>query len=163
MERVTREQLVERIRADRDRFDAIVARLPRARLDEPMLPGGWSVKDVLAHISWGEREAIGVVEARALVGSELWDRSEDERNAAVVAASGTRSLDDVLEGYRSTFGEYLAAVARLSDDELNDATSFSGLAQRIPGWKPWRVLYDPDHYREHGAAIAAAADGGRAG
>jgi len=144
------------IRRDRDRFDATVARVARDRLDEPALPGGWSVKDVLAHIAWGDRENAGVARARALVGSELWELSDDERNAIVVRDSRSRTLEEVLDEYRSSFAEYLTAIGDLSDDDLNDAGRVAGLAERIPGWAPWRVLYDPDHYRDHREAIENA-------
>ncbi len=153
MERIGKEELLGRIRANRGRFDAIVAAMPEQRLTEPLLPGGWSVKDVLAHIAWGEREAIGVAEARALVGSPLWDVSEDERNRAVVDESRSRPLEEVLADYRSTFERYISALETLSEDDLNEADRFVGLVETIPGWRPWRVLYDPGHYDEHGATI----------
>jgi hypothetical protein len=158
MDRVKQDDFLAAVRADRDRFDRILGSVPRDLLTEPILPGGWSVKDVLAHIAWGDREGIGVVRARALVGSDLWNLSEDERNEAVVRESRSRGLDDVLAEYRAAFGDYMAAIAGLSYDELNEPDRFEGLAERIPGWRPWRVLYDPGHYDHHGKAIAAALD-----
>ena len=155
-ERVTKAQLLATIRADRERFDRIVGRVPRERLADPILPGGWSVKDILAHIAWGDREGIGVARARALVGSDLWNVSEDERNDAVVRESRSRDLDDVLSDYRVSFDEYIAAIADLSDEELNEPDRIRDLSERIPGWRPWRVLYDPGHCAEHGETIEAA-------
>jgi uncharacterized protein (TIGR03083 family) len=156
MERVTKDALLARIHADRARFDAILARVPRERFAEACLAGGWSVKDVLAHIAWGDREAAGVAEAGALVGSELWELSEDERNATVVEGSRSRTLDDVLGEYRAAYDAYVSAIGRLSDEDLNDPECFPGLVARIPGWRPWRVMYDPGHYDDHGRAIEAA-------
>jgi uncharacterized protein (TIGR03083 family) len=156
VERVTRDDLLRRIRADRDRFDAIVSRVPPDRLADPVLRGGWSVKDVLAHIAWGEREGIGVARARALVGSELWERSEDARNEAVVRASRSLDGDEVLAEYEAAYSAYLAALEELSDEELNDPSLFRDMSERIPGWLPWRVLYDPGHYAEHGQTIEEA-------
>jgi uncharacterized protein (TIGR03083 family) len=153
VERLTRHELLGRIRADRRHFEAILARVPRDRLEAPLLPGGWSVKDVLAHISWGEREAAGVVASRALVGSPLWNVSEDERNEAVVRESRPLTLDQVRREYEEAFEGYVTAVASLSDQELNDPDHIAGLAEEIPGWPPWRVLYDPTHYDEHGRTI----------
>jgi uncharacterized protein (TIGR03083 family) len=162
MERVTKDELLKRIREDRRQFDAILARVPREQLTEPLLSGGWSVKDVLAHIAWGDREAIGVVKARALVGSELWNLSQDERNAAVVRESRSRDLDQVLGEYRASFEDYLAAVSELSDEELNEAERIADLVDVIPGWPPWRVFYDPGHYTDHGQTIEAALSRGEA-
>jgi uncharacterized protein (TIGR03083 family) len=156
MERVTRDGLLSTIRADRAAFDAIVDRVPAQQLQNPTLPGGWSVKDVLAHMAWGDLEAIGVIRARALVGSPLWDLPQDERNEVVVRESRSRSLDDVIAEYRSSFEDYIDAIGSLTDDELNDPDRFPGLSETIPDWRPWRVLYDPHHYADHGRTIAAA-------
>ncbi len=156
MERVTKEALIAWIREDRARFDEIVARVPHERLADPVLPGGWSVKDVLAHVAWGDREGIGVATARALVGSDLWDLPEDERNAAVVAESRSRDVDEVIREYRAAFDEYISAIGQLSDEDLNEPERIAGLAERIPGWRPWRVLYDPGHYEDHGRTIEEA-------
>lgn len=154
-ETTTREALVDRIRRDRERFDAILARVPRERLEELGLAAeGWSVKDVLWHIAWGDRQSWGVARAKALIGSDLWQLSEDERNAAVVREGRSRSLDDVLREYGDSYEELMTELGRLSDPDLNDAGRWDGLAQAIPGWRPWRVLYDPKHYDEHGGWIA---------
>lgn len=156
MDRVSRDEFLATVQADRARFDRILEAVPPDRLAEPILPGDWSVKDVLAHIAWGEREGIGVVRGRALVGSELWSVSEDERNEAVVRESRSRGLDEVIAEYRGAFHDYLSAIEGLSDDELNDPERFEGLSEGIPGWRPWRVLYDPAHYDDHGRTIASA-------
>ena len=156
VDRANRDDLLGQVREDRQRFDAILERVPRERLADPVLPGGWSVKDVLAHIAWGEREALGVMNARALVGSELWNVSEDERNEAVVRESRSRASDEVLHEYRIAFADFTAALEQLSDEDLNDPERFTGMSEGIPGWRPWRVLYDPTHYDEHGHTIEAA-------
>jgi len=163
MDRVTNDGLLATIEADRDRFDRVLQSVPPDLLTEPILPGGWSVKDVLAHIAWGEREGIGVVRARALVGSDLWNVPEDERNEAVVRESRSRGLDEVLAEYRAAFGDYVSAISGLSEDELNEPSHFDGLSEGIPGWRPWRVIYDPGHYDHHGQAIASALERQRRG
>ena len=156
VERANRQDLLAQIRADRARFDEIVDAVPPELLTEPILPGGWTVKDVLGHIAWGDREGIGMMRARALVGSPLWDRPQDERNEEVVRENRSRPLDEVMADYRAAFDEWMSAMEELTEEELNDPGRFSGLAERIPGWLPWRVLYDPDHYRDHGDAIREA-------
>ena len=103
MDRIKKKHFLATVQADRDRFDRILQSVPADLLTEPILPGGWSVKDVLAHISWGEREGTGLVRARALAGSELWNLPEDERNEAVVRESRSQGLDEVVAEYRAAF------------------------------------------------------------
>ncbi|HLY35543.1 MAG TPA: maleylpyruvate isomerase N-terminal domain-containing protein [Candidatus Limnocylindria bacterium] len=155
MDRVRKDRLLATIRADRARFDRALAVVPPSRLTDPILPGGWSVKDVLAHIAWGHREAIGVIEARAMVGSALWDVPEDERNDAVVRESRSREVDEVRAHYRAAFDRYLWVIGELEEDDLNEPDHVRGLGERIPGWRPWRVLYDPAHLDEHRRTIQA--------
>lgn len=89
MDSVSSDEFPATVQADRGRFDRILQSVLPEPLSEPILPGGWSGRDVLAHVAWGSaRESVWF--ARALVGSDLWDLSEDERNEAVVRES--RSL-----------------------------------------------------------------------
>ncbi len=149
----SRRDLLELIERDRTWFDALIARVPPERLDEPSLPGGWSVKNVLWHIAWGRREAIGAANARALVGSRLWDLPQDERNAIQLEQSRPLSVDQMLSDYRDSHRALIAELEGMTDDELNDPGRMVGLSGSIPGWRPWRVLYDPGHYLDHGHAI----------
>jgi len=41
------------------------------------------------------------------------------------------------------------------EGDLNDPARFAPMADVIPGVRPWRVVYDPGHLAEHGAAIRA--------
>ena len=138
--------LTEGIRAERAAWEAVLARVPRDLLIQPGLPGGWSVKDVLAHMTWGMREGIGVMRAKRLVGSDLWKLDDDGRNAIVVEQSRSRPLDRILADYETTSAEYLRELAALTDEQLNDP----GLWPEMPpDWRPWRILHDPKHYEHH--------------
>jgi hypothetical protein len=153
MERtVSKPELLAEIRDAMADWDTLIASIPRHRLTEPGLPGGWSVKDVIAHIAWGKREGVGLIRARALVGSELWRLSEDERNAAVYAQNRNRSLDEIEADYEQAAADFVAALDSLSVEELNDPTHFQGMP---PAWRPWRTVYDPHHYPHHAADIRA--------
>jgi uncharacterized protein (TIGR03083 family) len=143
---LTVSELTERVRADRADWETVLARVPRERLTEPGLPGGWSVKDVVAHMTWGMKEGVGMMRARGLVGSDLWKLDDDGRNAIVVAESRARSLEDILADYRSTTADYTREIARLSDDELNDPARWPDMPA---DWRPWRIIYDPNHYAHH--------------
>ncbi len=141
------------VRAARAEWDtARAARIPLGWMTEPGVEGEWSVKDIVAHITWGEREAIGVAQARALVGAEPWERPQDERNRAVFEQNRHRDLGDVRADSGDVFARVVAALDTLAEDELNDPERFAGLPA---GWRPWRILYDPGHYAAHVQSICA--------
>jgi uncharacterized damage-inducible protein DinB len=142
-----RAQLLAKIHSTRAAWDALLALIP----DEEMIQeqeGGWSVKDVIAHLTWHEREMIGVIRARSLVGSELWDLPLQERNHAIYQANKDRSLQDVRSEAREIYPQLIEQLATLSDDELKEPGCFSGMPAE---WKPWELFASNtcDHYREH--------------
>jgi hypothetical protein len=149
---MSRARLLDQIQAARADWETLLAGIPQAWMTELGVEGEWSIKDIVAHIAWGERENIGVAQAYAVVGSELWRLSEDERNAVVFEQNRHRELADVLLDSGQTFRRYLAAVAALSEEELNDPSRF---AQMPEGWQPWRILFDPGHYQGHADSIRA--------
>ena len=139
---------------ERGRWDALLARAGDAGLTEPGLPGGWSVKDVIAHVIWGEREIAGVFQQHALVGSDLWDLPLRERNAAIYEQNRDRSLDEVLADAPRAFTELVEAVQQLSEDDLNDPSLYRDMPA---DWEPWRLIAENtyEHYRDHMPAIEA--------
>ena len=52
---------------ERAAWEALLAELIQlgdAALTQPLAPGEWSVKDIVAHVAWFEREMVGVLRAR---------------------------------------------------------------------------------------------------
>ena len=81
----------------------------------------WSVKDVIAHITWWEQSMTNWV-SRALTG-EMLTRTEspDEINARVFQDNRDLPLDTVLEMFAGSFPRLESLLNRLSDEDINDA------------------------------------------
>ena len=75
-------------------FEAAVLAVPRDQLEQPLLADGWSVKDVLAHITrWWEDCATTL---ESFHGTYVeWDGDTDAENDKVRAESQAMSLEDV--------------------------------------------------------------------
>jgi uncharacterized damage-inducible protein DinB len=157
---VTKVQLLDMIQSNRARWEALLDGIPDAWMSEPGVEGEWSIKDIIAHIAWGERESLRVTQARAVIGSELWRLPENERNATVFEQNRNRELREVLAESRRLFRLYVEALAALSDEDLNDPSRFAAVPD---GWRPWRILFDPGHYQGHADSIRAwlVGDGAR--
>jgi hypothetical protein len=57
--------VISRVRNERARWNELVAQVDDDRMLQPATGGGWSV----AHVIWYEREMVGMLRSRALVGN----------------------------------------------------------------------------------------------
>ena len=78
---MNKEEVITRVKTERSRWNDIMARIDDDLMLKPGVEGHWSAKDILAHVVWYEREMVGLLKARAFVGSDLWALPLDERNA----------------------------------------------------------------------------------
>jgi hypothetical protein len=145
---------IETLHAGRAEWQVLLAEVGEARMLQPGAAGEWSVKDVIAHVMWGEREMVGVMRAHALIGSDLWDLSEDERNAIMVTEKRNRPLQEVLTEEQQVYAQFLEAVQALSDEDFTDPRRFREMPEQ---WLPWRILAGCSfaHYRQHTPSIRA--------
>ncbi len=143
---------IEAIISGRKQWDNLLAEIEESRMLEPMEEGGWSVKDTIVHNTWNEREMIGVCEQHALVGSELWNLPQDERNARPVEEKRDVPLDEILVESRQVYAQFFEAAQTLSDEDLNDARRFRDMPE---DWVPWQLIAGCsfDHYPGHIAII----------
>ncbi len=152
METISKEKFIAEIEQTYAEWQARLAKIAPEAMDSPLQPGGWSVKDVIAHITWHEREMIGVIHQRALRGSELWLRPTDERNAVIFEQNKDRPLAEILAEAARIHAELMPTLATLSDAELNDPAHF---AEMPAEWLPWDLIAGNTwrHYREHSADL----------
>ncbi len=140
--------------AGRAEWNSLLAQADEARMTEPGVMGDWSVKDVIAHVTWFEREMVGMLRAHALIGSELWNLSQDQRNVAIFEQNRDRPLSDVLAEARQVFPQFVELVQALDDQDLIDPSRFADMPA---DWLPWQVLAGNsfEHYRAHAAELRA--------
>lgn len=151
---MTKAAVLEVLRVARAQWDAALAECDPAQMTEPGVVGEWSVKDIVAHVTWFEQEMVRLLRERALAGSELWQLPADERNAAIFEMYRDKALPDVLSDASEVYYRLLSAIEMLTDDELNDPQRFRGMPA---DWQPWRILAQNtyEHYEHHLAAIRA--------
>jgi hypothetical protein len=113
-----------------------------------------SVKDVMAHIAWYERETTGIFVQRAVNGSPLWYVSLEARNAAIQAENQFKSLADVQAESPQVFNALVAVIEGLEDVDLLDSSRFANMP---PEWQPYEVILSNtvEHYNDHQADIQA--------
>ncbi|HEX6780018.1 MAG TPA: maleylpyruvate isomerase N-terminal domain-containing protein [Ktedonobacterales bacterium] len=148
---------LETLQTGRAQWEALLTKVDQARMTEPGIEGEWSLKDILAHIAWYEREMVGILQTRALVGSSLWVLPNTERNAAIFDQNRNRSLSEVLTDAQHVYSELLHAAQSLTDDDLMDPSRYRDMPA---DWVPWKVFADNsyEHYVAHIPAIRSWLD-----
>jgi uncharacterized protein (TIGR03083 family) len=147
-EKMDKLTFINKVQEAREEWQRLMAEVGMSRMTEPGLPDGWSVKDVIAHITWYEREMIGMLKAMALEGSDLWQLPQDERNVPIHEENKDRPLEEVLSEAERVYDELFEAIKLLSDDELSDPSHFRGMPSE---WAPWDVMAGNTykHYHQH--------------
>ena len=132
----------------RSQWKVVLARMNEQRMLQPGIVGSWSVKDLLAHISWYEREMVPVILQHTFAGSEWWVLSTDERNELIYQQNWQRSLQEIVHEGQCSYMDLLQAVQSLSDEDLNDASRFQDMPE---DWIPWQIFAGNsyEHYQEH--------------
>jgi uncharacterized protein (TIGR03083 family) len=142
---MTKAELLAAIDRDWDRLQSLVERVGDARMTEPSLEAGWSVKDVLAHIALWEGICARWLEAAAR--GETPERPEvkdvDGTNARGHERAKSRPLTDVVNESRTRHARIVAAAEALPEEELVSNARF--------GWPVWQMTDSntAEHYREH--------------
>jgi Protein of unknown function (DUF1706) len=141
-------EFMGRIRQSRAKWDALVKGLTPSELTLLGVSGDWSVKDIIAHISWHEREMFSVIVQRKLAGSDLWDLPLDQRNKIIYEENKNRDLKDVLDDSSAVFASLMEVMQTLTDDDLQDPSHF---AEMPSDWKPWELFAGNtyEHYDDH--------------
>jgi hypothetical protein len=160
-------ELLERMRVGREEWDAQIAQIPDRARTEPALTGGWSVKDLIAHVAayenWTAAQIRAANEGRAPTNKELYGVEEmpddpeswdlDRQNAAIYAQYKEMPLADVMTFSSQAFADLVAAVEAVSDDDYGrtGAQTWTGdrtLLEIIP-----EQCYD--HYAQHADELSS--------
>ncbi|HEY1389589.1 MAG TPA: maleylpyruvate isomerase N-terminal domain-containing protein [Ktedonobacterales bacterium] len=133
--------VVERMRAEHARLEALLANFSDEELIQPGRFGEWSVKDMLAHITFWEQRLIAYVNGAT---ESLVQPDEDELvaidriNAEALAANRDRPLGEVRAAFEHSYQEALELAESLSAEDLADEALYNLLAGDTF-----------EHYREH--------------
>jgi hypothetical protein len=149
--------IITRIEQAMQRVFQAIAPLSPAQMREPRLPGGRSVKDVLAHLTWWDQWLLFTLPAdqstpRTPSTPPLVDQIPptdhwaDEMNAKVYAYNHPRELSLIQAEFTTTCNHLLQRISQLS---VNDLYNPDGIAAMIGQPVAPLVLGIYEHYEEH--------------
>jgi len=145
---------LEEMAAEREEWEEALADVPADRLEEPGAAGPWSVKDIIAHITWHEQEMVRLLDTRELEGSPWWLLPTEERNAHIYEENCERTLDNVMAEADAVYLQLVDALSSLDQQDLNDPSAFVGMPS---DWNPGDILSQNTylHYRAHADSVRA--------
>jgi hypothetical protein len=151
-EKMDKSTLIKLVTESRLNLDQLIAQFDTEAMLRPGLCGEWSLKDVTAHITWHEREMIGVLRARALQGSDLWGLPLDQRNQAIFEQLQGLSLERVRVEAAQVHQQLCEEIQKLDEEDLHNPGRFN---QFPPDWLPWELLAENTyrHYQDHLPAL----------
>ncbi len=147
--------LLSDMRAGHARLEALINKLTPEQMLLPRLHGGWSGKDLLAHLGfWEQRmaEYCRILLAGGTPEGEVGNFAVDAINAAAYAEHRHQSLDEVRRFERESFQQLLAQAEAAPEPDLLDPRRFAWLKGATLG--AWIEGNSYGHYEEHQADLA---------
>jgi len=136
--RLRKKELLEEIQIERTALDDTLALLTKSQMTRAgVTRGGWSVKDILAHLlEWQQMNldwyAAGLRgEKPAIPAPGITMRELPRLNAMIYRKHHRRSLEDILRDYKSYHERVVSLIKSLPDEELVTLRRYSWTG---PSW-----------------------------
>jgi len=155
-EQMDKTRILDEMRAKHAALEEILTRLDETLMTTAGVNGNWSIKDIMAHItSWHQRllawlRAASRNEEPAISGPDS-DEEMDRLNEQFYEENKSRSLDDVLADFHTSYLQILDMVQTLDNEDLTNPHRFAW-TKGNPLW--YLVAGDTyEHYLEHSQPI----------
>jgi hypothetical protein len=119
------------LQREQEQWEALLAQVGEARMDQGEVAGEWSIKDIVAHLTGWRRRTVARLQAGQRGEGEPpspWPaelQSDDEINAWIYKTNHERSVADVLADSRQVFQQLVAAISTFPEAELLDPHRFA--------------------------------------
>jgi len=152
---MTRDEIVDALEEEREKFLAVIDGLSDEALEEPGVVGDWSVKDIIFHLSMWEADLIQFLwqfsQGEKPTTAGFLGQSIDEINASWQELSITRSLAQVLGDFKAVRTQTHRRVRTIPEKDLNDPERYPWLEGRHL-WE-WIAGDSFEHEAEHAVQI----------
>jgi len=127
---VGKAQLLSDLRDEQSRWEDLLREIGEENMTQPDVAGGWSIKDIVAHLTGWRRRTVGRFQAALRhepPPAPYWPahlQTDDEINAWIYAANRDRPLADVLRDSRAVFDQLAEALDAFPEADLADPARF---------------------------------------
>src|SRR6266567_4394578 len=130
---ISKTQLLAELNNENADWQALLDGIGEANMTQPEVAGGWSIKDIVAHLTGWRRRTVRRFQATLNHEPDFtphWPsdlQEDDEINAWIYKSNRDRPLADVLSDSREVIQQLMDAIDAFSDDELQDPQRFEWL------------------------------------
>ena len=150
-----KKELLEELEEGQQEIIDMLAGLPDDALLEPGVAGDWSVKDILAHLSYWEGQLVTLLfQAQRMpkpTTVHFGKEKVDELNERWRAAGKDRELEMVWQDWLGVRKQTIRRVEEFSDKDLSDPERYPWL-KGVPLWQ-WIANDTLEHEDEHADQI----------
>jgi hypothetical protein len=155
----TKAELLEAVFSSYNAFEKLLSSFTQEQLLVPGVNETWSIKDNVAHIAAWHQRSLAYLQAAARkrvpehLPEALDEGGVDRVNEQFYQDNKNRSLNEVLQEFRTSYIEIVGAVQALSQEELFDPNRFAWMQ----GAPLWHIVAGntSGHYQEHTEIIEA--------
>ena len=155
-----KQDLLRELEEEREHFLDVIDGLSDEDMEQPGVMDGWSVKDLLAHLTMWEAELIKLLwqakQGQKPSSIHFSHISVDELNERWKNEMQDRDLERVMADFQSVRNQTIRRVDAFSDKDLNDAKRYGWLDGK-PLWE-WIAGDSFQHEAEHLEQITAWRD-----
>jgi hypothetical protein len=132
---LSKTQFLTELRDEQAAWEALLDEIGQAHMTQPEAAGGWSIKDIVAHLTGWRRRSVRRFQALLKHEPDFsppWPkelREDDEINAWIYESNRDRSLAEVLSESRDVFQQLLETLDAFSEEELQELRRLLGLEE----------------------------------
>ncbi len=117
--RIKRTTLLKKMLYRRKQWDLTIGSVLAKHVENERISQKWYLKDVIAHITWYERELLDALEKKSTVESKFWNMDVEERNEMIFESTQNQNITDLLVDSKEAFDNLVKKIETISDEDLN--------------------------------------------
>jgi hypothetical protein len=148
---ISKTQLLAELHNENDSWQALLDEIGEANMTQPEVAGGWSIKDIVAHLTGWRRRTVRRFQALLKHDPDFlppWPselQEDDEINAWIYESNRDRPLADVLSDSREVFQQLIETLDAFSEEELQNLRRVLGLEEEQVSGKLFFAHFHEEH------------------
>jgi hypothetical protein len=110
--KLKKETFLKKIKYRRRNWNRIIDQISERGLNTEIIQKNWYLKDVIAHISWYDKQIVDALMKRSILENKFIFMSFQDRNALIYNNSQEKTLSELLKESRTIFGKLITEIEK---------------------------------------------------